>query len=80
MRQKEECIMDIKSEITKIVDKLKSNPKLLEQFQKEPVKAVEQLLGVDLPTEAIESIVAGVKAKLGADTVSSALGAFKKLF
>lgn len=72
--------MDIKSEITKIVEKLQADPDLLSRFQREPVKAVEQLLGVDLPDEAIESIVTGVKAKLGADTVSSALGAFKKLF
>ena len=72
--------MDIKSEITKIVEKLQADPDLLSRFQREPVKAVEQLLGVDLPDEAIESIVTGVKAKLGADTVYSALGAFKKLF
>ena len=38
------------------------------------------MLGVDLPDDLIEKVVAGVKAKLTADKVSGALGALKNLF
>ena len=41
-------------------------------FTKDPVKAVEKVLGVDLPDEMIEKIVAGVKAKLTAEQIAGA--------
>jgi len=72
--------MDIKAKIEEIVEKIKADKKLQEQFKKEPVKAVESLLGVDLPDDVIEKVVAGVKAKIGADKLSSAADALKKLF
>ena len=72
--------IDIKAKIEEIAKKIASDKELQEMFQKEPTKAVEKLLGVDLPDDLIEKIVAGVKAKLTADKVSGALGALKKLF
>ena len=72
--------LDIKAEIEKLVDKIQKDPKLMEQFKTEPVKAVEKLLGVDLPDEVIEKLVAGVKAKLSVDKLSDAAGLLKKLF
>ena len=42
--------------------------------------AIEKLLGVDLPEEAMEKIVAGVKAKLTAGQLAGAADALKKLF
>ncbi|MBO5196974.1 MAG: hypothetical protein J6B85_00420 [Lachnospiraceae bacterium] len=72
--------MDIKEQIEKIVDQIKNDDDLKEQFKKEPVKAIEKVIGVDLPDDLIEKIVDGVKAKLSADTISGALGALKKLF
>ncbi len=72
--------MDIKENITKIVNKIKDDPEIAELFKKEPVKAVEKVLGVDLPDEAIEKIVDGVKAKIGIESASDALGKLKKLF
>jgi len=72
--------MDIKAKIEEIVEKIKADKKLQEQFKKEPIKAVESLLGVDLPDDVIEKVVAGVKAKIGADKLSSAADALKKLF
>ena len=53
---------------------------LQEQFKTEPVAAIEKLLGVDLPEEAMEKIVAGVKAKLTAGQLAGAADALKKLF
>ena len=50
------------------------------QFKKDPVKALEKVLGVDLPDDVINGVIAGVKAKLTSDKLSDALGALKKLF
>lgn len=72
--------MDIKEYIEKIVDRVKDDKTLLTQFQKDPVKAVEKILGVDLPDELIEKVADGVKAKLAIEDVSDALGMLKKLF
>ena len=55
--------MDIKAEITKIVDKIKNDDELLAKFKKDPIKAVEGILGVDLHDDIIEKVVEGVKAK-----------------
>ena len=72
--------MDIKEQIEKITEKLQKDKALQAQFQKDPVKAVEKLLGVDLPDDVIEKVVAGVKAKLSPNDLSSAVDALKKLF
>ncbi|MCH5344622.1 MAG: hypothetical protein J1E64_11330 [Acetatifactor sp.] len=72
--------MDIKEKINEIVEKIKKDPSLMEQFQKEPVKAVEKVLGVDLPDDVVEKIVDGVKAKISVDKVSDLAGSIKKLF
>ena len=72
--------IDIKAKIEEIAKKIASDKELQELFQKEPTKAVEKVLGVDLPDDLIEKVVAGVKAKLTADKVSVALGALKNLF
>ncbi len=72
--------MDIKEKIQEMVEKVTSDKDLQEQFQKEPVKAVEKVLGVDLPDDIVEKVVDGVKAKLTVDKVSDVAGALKKLF
>ncbi len=72
--------MEIKEKIEEIVSKLTKNPELKEQFKKEPLKVVEKLLGIDLPDEALEKIIDGVKAKITADSIGDALGSLKKLF
>ena len=72
--------MDIKEQIKKMVEKITSDKEVQEQFQKEPVKAFESVLGVDLPDEMIEQVIQGVKAKLTADKLSDAASAIKKLF
>ncbi|MBE5882922.1 MAG: hypothetical protein E7291_00625 [Lachnospiraceae bacterium] len=72
--------MDIKEKIKEIVEEITKNPSLKKQFEKEPIKAVEQVLGVDLPDDVIEKIIDGVKAKITVDNVSDIAGAIKKLF
>ena len=72
--------MDIKEQVKKAVDSISKDKKLQEQFQKEPVKALESVLGVDLPDDVINQVIQGVKAKLTMDNVSDAVGAIKGIF
>lgn len=72
--------MDIKAKITELVEKIKTDKELQAEFKKDPIKAVEKLLGVDLPDDTVAKIVEGVKAKMTADKLSDGLGALKKLF
>ena len=71
---------ELKEKIEQIVDKIQESAELKEQFEKEPVKVIEKVLGVDLPDEIIEKIVDGVKAKLTVDKISGLAGKLKGLF
>ena len=72
--------VDIKAKIEEIAKKIAADKELQAQFKTEPTKAVEKLLGVDLPDDLIEKIVEGVKAKMTADKLQGAFGNLKKLF
>ena len=71
--------MDIKELIEKAVDKIKDDDAMQAQFKKDPIKALEKLLGIDLPDDIMEKVVAGVKAKISIDDLSDAVGLLKKL-
>ena len=71
--------MDIKEKIQEAVEKLTKDKSLMEQFKKDPVKALEKALGIDLPDDIMEKVVDGVQAKLTVDKLSGALGGLKKL-
>ena len=71
---------DIKGKIEELTEKIMKDSALQAQFKKDPVKAVEKLLGVDLPDDVLEKIVKGVQAKVSVDKVSGAVDALKKLF
>ena len=66
--------------VTETVEKFAGDKKLQEQFKKEPVKAVEAVLGVDLPDDVVNQIVTAVKTKITADQLAGGLNAVKKLF
>ena len=72
--------MDIKAKIEELVEKIQSDKALQEQFKKDPVAAVEKLLGIDLPNDQIEKIVDGIKAKITLDDIGDVLGGLGKLF
>ncbi|MBO2527526.1 MAG: hypothetical protein CW335_05015 [Clostridiales bacterium] len=72
--------MDIKAKITEIVEKIKKDPTLKDEFTKNPEKAIEKLIGVDIPDGAVDSVVSGVKAKLTGDKLADAAEAIKKIF
>lgn len=77
----------IKEKIEEIVEKIKNSDDLITKFKTNPIKTVEDLIGIDLPDDTIEKIVEGVKAKITLDklddlkdNLGGALGALKKLF
>ncbi len=72
--------MDIKAKAEEIVKKIKSDKNIKAKFEKEPVKTVEEILGVDLPDEIIEKVINLVKTKLTAETVSDAAAKLGGLF
>ena len=72
--------MDIKESIEKAVATIAQDKALQEQFKTDPVEAVQKLLGVELPVDVLEKIVAGVRAQLTAGQLAGAADALKKLF
>lgn len=61
---------DIKKSAGELVEKIKNDKSLTADFQKDPIKTVEKLIGIDLPDEQIKQVVELIKAKLGADKLS----------
>lgn len=66
--------MDIKAKIDEIVDKVKNDKNFADKFKSEPIKAVEDVVGVDLPDDQIKSVVDGVKAKVNLDGIADKIG------
>lgn len=64
---------ELKQKVEEIVEKVKADPKLLETFKADPVKALEVISGVDLPDGMVEPLVAGVKARLEDGDLGSVL-------
>lgn len=59
--------MDIKAieeKVKEVVEKAKSDETFHAELRENPVKAVEGLLGVDLPDEQLKAVAEAVKAKL----------------
>jgi len=72
--------MDIKGKIEEIVNKIKSDENFAGEFKANPVKAVENVVGVDLPDDQINKVVDGIKAKISVDDVKDKVGGlFSKL-
>jgi hypothetical protein len=75
-----ENIMDMKGKMEEIVAKIKSDPGFAAKFKSDPVKAVESIVGIDLPEDQIKPLIDGVKAKITTDQAGSLLGNINKLF
>ena len=71
---------EIKEKIEQVVKKLTADKNLMAKFDKDPVKVIEELLGVDLPDDIVKKVVEGVKAKIKLDKVGDALENLGGLF
>ena len=72
--RKEVLTMDIKAKIEEIVEKVKNDKNFADDFKADPVKAVEKVIGVDLPDDQINKVIDGVKAKVSVDDVKDKVG------
>lgn len=72
--------LDIKEMIEDLVEKILADENLKKKFMKEPIAVVEKLIGIDLPDDKIEKLVAGIRAKVAVDDISGALGGLGSLF
>ena len=72
--------MDIKKTIEDVVNKLKSDEGLRNEFMKDPAAALKKLTGIDLPKDQLDGVVSGVKSKLAADNIGDAVKGLGNLF
>ncbi len=71
--------MDIKAKVDEVVSKVKDDPNFANEFQSNPIGAVEKVIGVDLPDDVINNVVETVKQKLSGegsivDKIGGAIG------
>ena len=74
--------MDIQKIISDLVAKLTGNKDLIASFTKDPVKAIKDLLGIDIGSDQISEIVKGVTSQLGdlsGDAVKEGKGFLQKI-
>ncbi len=72
--------MDLKKKAEEIFDKIKGDKDFAKKFEDDPVKAVESVIGIDLPEDKIQPVVDAVKAKLTADKAGGIIGKIKDIF
>lgn len=72
--------MDIKNKAEEIVNKIKNDKDIKAKFEKDPVKTIEDLIGIDLPDEMINKVIDGVKDKLTGDALGDIAGKVTGLF
>ena len=70
----------IKDKVEDLVKEIQKNPALLKKFKENPVKVVEELIGIDLPDDQIKQVAELVKAKIDLDKVGDLLGGLGGLF
>lgn len=73
----------LKDKIEEIVEKIKNDKNIAAKFQKDPIGLVEELLGVDLPNDQLQTVVDAIKAKVDLEKVGDlleGLGSLGSLF
>lgn len=66
--------------INEIIKKIQTDKKLQANFLKNPVAAIEQLIGIDLPDDQINKIINTVKSKLTEEKGKEILNKVTNLF
>ena len=71
--------MDMKAKIDELVSKVKNDKDFAAKFSADPVKAVEGVIGIDLPDDQVRAVADGVKAQIaGGDLLGKVAGIFGK--
>lgn len=72
--------MDIKAKIEEVVARIKEDKDFAAKFSKNPIAAVETIIGVDLPDDQIKLLLEGINGKVKLDKAGDLFGSIKKLF
>lgn len=56
--------MDMKEKFDQIAEKVQSDPEIMAKFKENPVGAAEEILGVDLPDEAVKGMIENLKDRM----------------
>lgn len=54
----------LKDKINDVLDKVKNDEDFLKKFKENPITAIEEVMGIDLPDDKIEEIIKTVKEKI----------------
>ena len=73
-------IMDIKKKAEELVEKIQKNPALLKEFKENPIKIVEEIIGMDLPDDQIKKLAQMVEIKIDMDKAGDMLKGLGGLF
>ncbi len=65
--------VDVKAMVDKVVNKAKSDPEFMEKLKTNPEKAIESVIGVDIPDGMVDKVMAAVKTKGAAGAVGNIL-------
>ena len=56
-------MVNVKEIVGKLIEIIQDDDKFEASFKKNPAKAIEEVIGVDLPDDTVNAIVKAVKAK-----------------
>ena len=65
--------MDIKAKIEEVAGKIQNDKEFASKFQADPVKAVEGVIGIDLPDDQVNMIIETVRKKAAAGGIMNKL-------
>ena len=65
---------DITKYVDQVVKKLTGNSGLIEQFKKNPIKIVTDILGIKLDDQLIQAVIKAVQGKLNIEDVANNAG------
>ena len=54
----------VKEKVNEVLEKVKSDENFLKKFKENPITAIEEVMGIDLPDDKIEEIIKTVKEKI----------------
>lgn len=54
----------VKDKVNEVLEKVKSDGNFLKKFKENPITAIEEVMGIDLPDDKIEEIIKTVKEKI----------------
>ena len=70
--------VDVKKMVDDVVKKAKEDPEFMKKLQADPEKAIEGIIGIDIPDGVADQVLTAVKGKISMDKLSGVMGMLKK--